>query len=512
MPRHKRARREFSADRNLSHERQRNQLPSVSGGSRGKQWHKQRSNFTQDCSSSRDHQTNSGETCTDELEIPGFYYDKEKKRYFKIAPNHATSTCNYTRDAISKKQAEIKRQNDIDKIFKTDTKGVQQTRNKKCFSNNLTALIQDRLVFGHNKFFLKSNIFRNNISHIKPVGSQNVFDPHLLSPYENLEHMQVMHTGKEHDEILSLWCIKETWVQRIQRVKILESLRTEKQTSLSVTAQPQLQAILPMLNKVTDLCWAPVSDTGKHVLYTTMCHMGHQESLALIKSLDPGDTSACQDYNLGKKATWTCAWNRTKCQFSVGSEKCVLVLNVERRTMWEYNTNKSDPLSLAFSRHSGNSLHTGTRHGQIMTFDMRSRSTFPVCTLSHHSSVCSVKDLENDNYLLASDFTGKVCLWDLRKKKILVQYPGNVNQYSRLPVHVDELQKIVYTVGEDGYTRFWSLDQGKQLYTIPPPCSVSRETIPCVQLSSRWGNRDGNMGLIMGLKNKLYFYGTLPLT
>jgi len=51
----------------------------------------------------------------------------------------------------------------------------------------------------------------------------------------------------------------------------------------------------------------------------------------------------------GRKATWCCAWNSCRSQFSVGTEKSVLVLHVERRSMWEYNTNKSDPLTLTFS-------------------------------------------------------------------------------------------------------------------------------------------------------------------
>lgn len=528
MPRHKRGRRRFIDDDNYSQRQKFQNSGSARSNVQSRRYEDQhgfrgrrRSNFKEDgraysgYSSSSEQQSSSStnSSCGNELEIPGFYYDTEKKRYFKIAPNHASSTCNYTRDSIAKQQAEKKRQSDIAEIFQSDIKAVlKQKAYRKCVSHNLTHLIQDRLLMGHTKSFLRSKIFQNSVSHFKPVGSQNIFDPPLLDHYENLEHMQVMHIGDDHNEILSLWSIRETWVQRIQRIQISESVRTDKQTSLSVIAKPKLQAILPMLNKVTDLCWAPVSDGQKHVLYTTMCHMGHQESLAQIKSLNPEDTTASQNYNLGKKATWTCAWNKAKCQFSVGSEKCALVLNVERRTMWEYNTNKSDPLSLAFSNYSGNKLHVGTRKGQILTFDRRSTSTFPVVTLNHHSSVCSVKEMENDNFLLASDFTGKICLWDIRMKKILVQYSGNINQYSRLPLHVDELQKIVYTVGEDGYTRFWSLDEGKQLYTIPPPCSVSRETIPCVKLSSRWGNRDGNTGLIMGLKNKLYFYGTLPLT
>lgn len=452
----------------------------------------------------------SSATGSNELEIPGFYYDKEKKRYFKIAPNHATSTCNYTKDALAQREAENKRQKDVLQMF--DRKPAAVVKDKRNFTHNLTWLIQERLTFGTSINTVKWSVFRNSISHFKPLESQQLFGPHLVDEYENLEHMQIMHLGCEHDDILCLWSIKDTWVQRIQRVRISEATRSDRQSSLSLVAWPQPPVILPWLFKVTDLCWAPVSSSEKRVLYTTMCHMGQHESLALIKNLNPEDTSTSEDYNLGKRATWTCAWNRERCQFGVGSEKCVLVLGVQRRTMWEYNTNKSDPLCLAFSHHTGNSLHVGTRRGQILTFDMRSRSTYPVWSLQHSSSVCSVQELENENLLLAADFSGKICLWDTRKRNVVVQYHGNINQYTRLPVHVDEMQKIIYTVGEDGYTRFWSLDQGKQIYKIPPPCAVSRETIPCVQLSSRWGNMDGNMGLVMGLKNKLYTYGTLPLT
>lgn len=56
----------------------------------------------------------------------------------------------------------------------------------------------------------------------------------------------------------------------------------------------------------------------------------------------------------------------------------------------------------------GNCLHTGTRKGEIHIFDMRSRSTFPVTTLQHKSSVCSINLVNNDTHLIGADFTGKV--------------------------------------------------------------------------------------------------------
>lgn len=56
----------------------------------------------------------------------------------------------------------------------------------------------------------------------------------------------------------------------------------------------------------------------------------------------------------------------------------------------------------------GNILYSGTRRGEIMIYDMRSRSTFPVSTLHHKSSVCSISLLHNDTHLVAADFSGKV--------------------------------------------------------------------------------------------------------
>jgi len=74
-------------------------------------------------------------------------------------------------------------------------------------------------------------------------------------------------------------------------------------------------------------------------------------------------------------------------------------------------------------------------------------------------------------------------------------------------------QCLLYSlpVGEDGYTRFWDLREGRRLYSLPPPCATSVNNIPCVQLSSSWADRDGNCGLIMALQENLHYYGRIPL-
>ncbi|WAR18816.1 DCAF4-like protein [Mya arenaria] len=303
-------------------------------------------------------------------EIPGFYYDHDKKRYFKIAPNHASGSCVYTKDSIDQRHAEEKR-------------------------------IED----------------------------------------------------------------------------------------------------------ATDMC-----SVGKHViLYTAINNLFEGESIAFMRGLHDETKHLDQEYLLGSKVAWSCAWNPVRHQMAIGCEKSAQIINAERRTMFELNTNKCDPLALTFSQRGG-CLYAGVRKGEVQVFDAQRGRPNPVYRLPHASGVVSVKPVHNDLHLLTGDFSGKIQLWDTRQRGVVVEYEGHVNKCTRLPIHIDETENIVYAVGEDGYTRFWDFREGRLLYTLPPPGPVTRETMPCVQLSTHWANQPGNCGLIMARENKLHYYGRLPAT
>ncbi|XP_052272376.1 DDB1- and CUL4-associated factor 4-like isoform X2 [Dreissena polymorpha] len=367
-------------------------------------------------------------------------------------------------------------------------------------------------LMGYQKHEIRLKLLQNTITRLKPLDSAIVFNADLYSHMQaNIDNMLCMHKSDSDAELLCLWSLKDSCAQRIQIVQLCEGKRAADTGSLCLSACPVHRPLLPMTHKVTAMCWAPRSGWQRLVLYTTMGHVFRQESMAVIRCLSENDTEHNQEYCLGRKATWSCAWNPVHNQMSVGSERCALLLNTDRRTMFEYNTNNSDPLAVAFSKQTGMTLYAGLRRGGILMFDLRCRSTIPMLTLHHKSSVCSVQPVYNDIHLLAADFSGIVCLWDTRTNKVLVDYHGHVNKYTSLPIHIDDTETIVYGVGEDGYTRFWQCRDGKQLLTLPPPSQVSRETIPCVQLSTRWGGQDGNSGLVMGLNNRLHYYGSLSV-
>ncbi|KAL5008805.1 hypothetical protein ScPMuIL_014386 [Solemya velum] len=436
-----------------------------------------------------------------------FYYDREKKKYFKILPGHSNIVSAITNETIVRKRLEEKRLRDVELFLR----GCVRKKSAVALPNLVETIFKqsqgDKCSSG-----FEASIMRTRVQTMRPLNSFRVSGSQLFAAYEEMEHMLLMDATPNFDKLIGMWSVQNSLVHRIQLVNITEQVRSGGFEPMSITADFGGATIIQTWNKVTHICWAPFEngDDCQRILYTTMCYTGDANSLAVIRNLDPDATSQDRfvDFNLGKKITWTCAWNRCSKQFSVGSEKVSLLLDVQTRRMWEYFSYKSDPLAQVFSRQTGQNLFTGTRRGQILTHDLRSISTRPTCCFNHNTSVCGLQLLQDDVSLVASDVSGKVSLWDMRMRRVLMEYKGGVNEYSRVPIHVDEYERIVYGAGQDGYTRFWCLKTGELLNTIPPPCSTTRETIPAVLYSQRWGDRNGNAGLLMGLKNKLHMYAS----
>ena len=61
-------------------------------------------------------------------------------------------------------------------------------------------------------------------------------------------------------------------------------------------------------------------------------------------------------------------------------------------------------------------------------------------------------------------------------------------------------------VGQDCYTRIWSLHDGQLLRTIPSPDPTSKADIPSVAFSSRLGGARGAPGLLMAVRQDLYCF------
>ncbi|VDO83068.1 unnamed protein product [Soboliphyme baturini] len=64
-----------------------------------------------------------------------------------------------------------------------------------------------------------------------------------------------------------------------------------------------------------------------------------------------------------------------------------------------------------------------------------------------------------------------------------------------------------FSVGEDGFTRAWSVRTGEFLCAVPPPYPVlHRDLVPRICCSNNWGGLYGNLGLCLAVRDEMHVY------
>ncbi|KAI2571854.1 DDB1 and CUL4 associated factor 4 [Homo sapiens] len=380
--------------------------------------------------------TSSGTAGTSSVpELPGFYFDPEKKRYFRLLPGH--NNCNpLTKESIRQKEMESKRLRLLQ----------EEDRRKKADTNS------DRLF---------------TVNDVKVGGSKY--------------------------GIINLQSLKTP------------TLKVFMHENLYFTNR-----------KVNSVCWASLNHLDSHIL---LCLMGLAETPGcatllpaslFVNSHPAGIDRPGMLCSFRIPGAWSCAWSlniqANNC-FSTGLSRRVLLTNVVTGHRQSFGTN-SDVLAQQFALMAP-LLFNGCRSGEIFAIDLRCGNQgkgWKATRLFHDSAVTSVRILQDEQYLMASDMAGKIKLWDLRTTKCVRQYEGHVNEYAYLPLHVHEEEGILVAVGQDCYTRIWSLHDARLLRTIPSPYPASKADIPSVAFSSRLGGSRGAPGLLMAVGQDLYCY------
>uniref|UniRef100_A0A2K6US61 DDB1- and CUL4-associated factor 4 n=1 Tax=Saimiri boliviensis boliviensis TaxID=39432 RepID=A0A2K6US61_SAIBB len=368
-------------------------------------------------------------------ELPGYYYDPEKKRYFRLLPGH--NNCNpLTKESIRQKETESKRLRLLE----------EEDKQKKADTNS------DRLF---------------TVNDVKVGGSKY--------------------------GIINLQSLKTP------------TLKVFMHENLYFTNR-----------KVNSVCWASLNHLDSHIL---LCLMGLAETPGcatllpaslFVNSHPAGIDRPGMLCSFRIPGAWSCAWSlniqANNC-FSTGLSRRVLLTNVVTGHRQSFGTS-SDVLAQQFALMAP-LLFNGCRSGEIFAIDLRCGNQgkgWKATRLFHDSAVTSVRILQDEQCLMASDMAGKIKLWDLRTTRCIRQYEGHVNEYAHLPLHVHEEEGILMAVGQDCYTRIWSLHDAHLLRTIPSPYPASKADIPSVAFSSRLGGSRGTPGLLMAVGQDLYCY------
>uniref|UniRef100_A0A4W2ERJ5 DDB1- and CUL4-associated factor 4 n=1 Tax=Bos indicus x Bos taurus TaxID=30522 RepID=A0A4W2ERJ5_BOBOX len=367
-------------------------------------------------------------------DLPGYYFDPEKKRYFRLLPGH--NNCNpLTKESIRQKEMERKR---LRLLEEEEQQGKADTNSDRLFT----------------------------VNDVKVGGSKY--------------------------GIISLHGLKTP------------TFRVHMHENLYFTNR-----------KVNAMCWASLNHLDSHVL---LCLMGIAETPGCATLLPTSlfvSNHAAGDRpgmlcSFRIPGAWSCAWSlniqANNC-FSTGLSRRVLVTSVVTGHRQSFGTS-SDVLTQQFAV-TAPLLFNGCRSGEIFAIDLRCQNQgkgWKATCLFHDSAVTSVQILQEEQCLMASDMAGTIKLWDLRTTKCIRQYEGHVNEYAHLPLHVHEEEGIMVAVGQDCYTRIWSLHDGQLLRTIPSPYPTSKADIPSVAFSSRLGGARGAPGLLMAVRQDLYCF------
>ena len=146
------------------------------------------------------------------LELPGYYYDEVKKRYFKIQDNSNSAIPGViTSEKLTQQQNEVKRKKYIESLQLGNLTGIKKIdrSHSNTYDNSLYTLTSIYSNGHHSLNTLvhyKKQCYRILSKHLMLRGSTNIF-PELLAMSE-LEYMVKWCPKANSDYILCLWSLK----------------------------------------------------------------------------------------------------------------------------------------------------------------------------------------------------------------------------------------------------------------------------------------------------------------
>ncbi|XP_057429811.1 uncharacterized protein LOC130722938 [Lotus japonicus] len=456
-------------------------------------------------------------------ELPGFYYDPEKNRYFPIKgpiPGSSSSSKPKTKTT------------DLNSSQPSSSKLQQKSRSSYCWKvrNRTTSnLLQGRELGGHHVSASHSfsEEFRKMQASQPAVWKYQGTDKIGISA---LEHMKVdvkTAEGRVETDVLLTGSINGTLsfceVGRVgqnfdsgvtwmpDHVKNYVGGKADERYEVPGPVSRPNGASLIMSSRVSCIrLGSKCSSTAVnddpivgHALFTTLgseTSGGSLFTLGLVEPLDLGPRilntwSRLEEIASFKCTLWTAEYDYNRHRASIGTNVGGALVDLEtRKTSW-FLTCKSDVFAQQIVD-SGNVILCGLRNGAIVTADFRAKrerhkhlisntssnkkvgssnkewfklngNIYPSHTIWMPSSISSLVSLQfDDQYFLASSMDGSIRLYDRRllQRGAVQSYEGHVNSHTCIQLGVDPSERFVMSGGEDCKLRLWSIKSGELLF------------------------------------------------
>ncbi|KAM1266342.1 hypothetical protein ACFX2J_035920 [Malus domestica] len=483
-------------------------------------------------------------------DLPGFYYDTEKNRYFPIKgpiPGSRRMTAPASSSASTSAQTPAKVTNSCRRTSVRTSKMLQARE----LCGNLIPFNKGRCNF--NEEFQKAQACH-------PVVWKYQETKELTDGALERIRMDVQTEGGQTDTDFVLAGGMNGSISIFEVGKVGQGLnygmkcKAERVWPLSSKSQleysevpghiwkpahttPRMPSNISSIKMFGKQCPGTEDDSSciQHMLISTLGAENSGGSLVVINlhellNFDPNRTVLSQ--NIYEIATFNCTVWTTDCESDgsravIGTNLGAALVDLETGSASWLLRSKSDVLAQQLV-HSGNAVLCGLRNGAIVTVDVRQKQGgFPVRPVRHRmrhspldntrgitsiqrskpsgtgnihpshttkmpSSIASLVSLRfDDQYFLASSMDGTMKLYDQRliQRGAVQSYEGLVNSHTRLQLGVDPSERFVMSGGEDCNLRLWSIKSGKLLFE-DKFCNTIPSTV-CWRRAERFkGDRD----------------------
>nr|XP_054757976.1 uncharacterized protein LOC129264140 [Lytechinus pictus] len=284
-------------------------------------------------------------------EIPGFYYDEEKKRYFRILPGHSGGNV-VTTETIRQKAAEKKRQCYFDKryLVKGSLRKVPTIKVVK----SLVQLQENKRRGNCRSSYFKRAAHETAVRQmeIKPSSRVSPFPDQYFSGSSGYISKFELDSRQKH----VLMVFSDNYLSRLWQGEVVRR-RSPKTGQEEVTiANWSKVNILNTQNtsKVTHASWAQVRE-GENMYALYAYSGGSSNTVQLVKcpTDEDGVAHISYSYKCISNSAWTCAWSNSPtlpAHLAIGSDKKALVIDTLSSRDQPVYTGRSDVFAQAFSR------------------------------------------------------------------------------------------------------------------------------------------------------------------
>ncbi|CAN1225707.1 DDB1- and CUL4-associated factor 4 [Linum grandiflorum] len=412
--------------------------------------------------------TDYNETVIVWTELPGFYYDAVKNRYFPLKGRIPGSSSSFP-DSQNPKKAKTSQDQNICRS-RVRTHRLIQGRE---LNGNVVSVGKSKYNFVHE--YEKTQASQPTVWRYQ--GSLNLacdagLDETTISTQtsDGLVDREVLVAGSQNCGLSIIDVNKDE--QHFDRVP--DSVMPDRVWPAAVSKKTGCSKAPEQVGVwLTYFLDSAISSLAQSLTKHRLTTLGSERTKGAVWILNLASVAEARELP-SKIVSSNCTIWTADCNSNARTSKGAYAVRLETGTLSLLHRSKSDVFSQQLDK-QGNVVLCGLRNGEILTVDARVKQGIhsvngnidPSSTVRMPSSVCSLVSLQlYDQYFFASSMDGAIKLYDHRmtKRGAVQVYEGHVNSHTRLQLRADPSERFLVAGGEDCHLRLWSIKSGELLF------------------------------------------------